>query len=611
MSPTAPARPSDPLPWLAAMVACGLPTLLAFNLPPSATLLNQCLAVAAWGAWVVVQGPRRWHRGIWPVQLALALVAAAALWSFTMGGLPASLGWSALASLAAGSLMLTAGADAMRRPDAANLVAAFMAGLLLAGLLSALVALVQVFAPAWTDGQWLASSGLPGRAVGNLRQPNHLCSLLLWAMVAAVALHAMGRLGRWALGGAMLLLVFAVELSASRTGAAGLAVLLLWGLFDRRLPRTARLWLLALPMVYGLAYAAMAWYGDWSHAVLGAQARVAGEQAADALGAAGSANNRPNIWRTAWALVLANPLKGVGFGEFNLAWSLTAFSGRPTAFFDHTHNLPLQLAVELGLPLTLLVLALLTWALWSGWRRTAQAGGAMGVAARGLWVIVLLVALHSQVEYPIWYTYFLLPTALAWGMVLAAPDGDQDAPHDAAAPKVRPAEASRRSRTVWPHWGVVAGALMLLGGAFAVRDYLRVVVIYAPQAGAGPLAQRTADGQKSLFFAHHADYAAATNDLPATPSPAALALRELAFARAPHSLMDTRLMIAWSQHLHAHGQTDLARWLAARVRDFRHADSAEFFAACARGDSGAFQCQAPLQPHDWREFLVRPEAGRR
>jgi O-antigen ligase len=43
------------------------------------------------------------------------------------------------------------------------------------------------------------------------------------------------------------------------------------------------------------------------------------------------------------------------------------------AFFDHTHNLPLQLAVELGLPLASLVLGLLLWGLWLGGRRALQA----------------------------------------------------------------------------------------------------------------------------------------------------------------------------------------------------------------------------------------------
>ena len=80
-------------------------------------------------------------------------------------------------------------------------------------------------------------------------------------------------------------------------------------------------------------------------------------------------SSRFGIWANTLALIRQQPWSGVGFGEFNLAWTLTPFPGRPVAFFDHTHNLPLQLAVELGLPLAAAVMALLLWALVRGLRR--------------------------------------------------------------------------------------------------------------------------------------------------------------------------------------------------------------------------------------------------
>ena len=54
LAPTAPDRcpPADALLLPAALLAATVPTLLAFHQPPSATLLNQCLAVALWGGLV-------------------------------------------------------------------------------------------------------------------------------------------------------------------------------------------------------------------------------------------------------------------------------------------------------------------------------------------------------------------------------------------------------------------------------------------------------------------------------------------------------------------------------------------------------------------------------
>ena len=580
----------------AAMLAAVVPTLTALHQPPSATLLNQCMAVALWGGVAAVLAPRRWPRATLPLIAALALMAAAALASWGWGTLPRSLAAQAIGLLAGAALLVVAGADAARGPRRAEAFAALAWGLLAAGVLSGAVALVQVFAPGWTDGDWIAHSGLAGRAVGNLRQPNHLCSLLLWALVAAVALHELKRLPGAALAAMVPLLVFAVELSASRTGAAGLLLLLLWGVVDRRLSRSARGWLIATPLLYALAWGAMAWWGDVTQQVLGAGARVAAEGGLG--GATDSPNARANIWRNALALIAANPWTGVGFGEFNFAWSLTAFANRATAFFDHTHNLPLQLMVELGLPLSLLVMALLAVALWQAGLRAWRAQGETATLARAGWVLVLMIGLHSLVEYPLWYAYFLLPAALAWGLVLGLPVGTADEAEPVpAAGRVAPSPALPRG--AGGAAGLISGLLMAAGGVFAVWDYQRVVVIYAPPEGSGLLATRIARGQLSPLFAHHADYAAATNETP--PASTALGL-----ARATHSLLDTRLMIAWTRHLAAGGHTDEARWVAQRLRDFRNTDATEFFAACGPGGAGGVQCQPPQALHDWRALAALP-----
>ena len=619
------------LPVCATVLAATVPTLLAYNQPPSATLLNQCLAVALWGGVVMVLPPRSVPRSSGPLLAALALMVAAALGSWAWGALPLSLALQAAGLLLAAGLMVITGASAAQRGLAqpAHAEAAFAAlafGLLVAGVLGAGVALVQVFAPGWADASWIAPSAVPGRAVGNLRQPNHLASLLLWAMVAGVALHELGRLRRTLQVAVLVLMVLAIELTASRTGAVGLGLLLLWALVDKRLSRPARWLLAATPLVYGLAFAAMAWYGDVSHQALGAGARVASEGAAAV--AAESPNSRLNIWRNALVMVAASPWAGVGFGEFNFAWSLSAFAHRPTAFFDHTHNLPLQLAVELGLPFAALVLGLMLWALARAVRRAWAASGAAappglagagpsspaGLAARASTLLVLITLLHSAVEYPLWYAHFLLPTALAWGWALGTPGAGQStssmakqAPEQAARQAAKQAleqaaTGPRTGRVV----GMLAGLLMALLGALAVLDYQRVVVIYAPTAGSGPLARRIEQGQRSPLFAHHADYAAATNDSPPASS-------ALGFARATHSLLDTRLMVAWTRHLLATGHDDLARWLAQRLREFNHPEADSLLAPCQGDAADAVVCQTPLQMHGWREFLApgrpQPQAG--
>ncbi|MCG3190599.1 MAG: hypothetical protein LKCHEGNO_03349 [Burkholderiaceae bacterium] len=573
-------------------LAVAAPMLLAFNAPPSPTVLNGLLSIGLWG--IVLTTLRRQPRA--PSGAAVTLLAAAvcvvlaALLSAVIGALPASIAAGSVASIGAASLVMLAAATASDRSDRKALSDGFWWGLVVAGVLSAAIAMIQVFAPDWPDGTWIARSSLPGRAGANLRQPNHLSSLVLWAMVAWLAL-AGGR--RWRMPLVVLvqaLLLFAVVLTGSRTGILGTAMLALWGLFDRRLPRPLRFTLGLSPLLFVLLWLAMVAWASLTGHLFGAEGHLAlGGGAGDI------SSSRFAIWSNALSMIAHEPWAGVGWGEFNFAWTLSAFAHRPTAFFDHTHNLPLQLLVELGVPLGGLVIALLLVALVQAGRRAWAGEGDDGLARRAAFMIVLMIGLHSLLEYPLWYAYFLLPTAFAWGFALAPGQAAAETPSGLAAAIHNP----RDSRTL-----AFAGLALAIGAAAAAFDYWRVVVIYDPGENAAPLEERIERGQRSPLFGQHADYAAATAfgepRAPLSPS------QQLAFRRAPHQLLDVRLMIAWAQALAAEGELDKARWLAARIREFRNPGADEFFAPCAQpaAAASAFQCQPPQRVVPWREFTL-------
>jgi len=238
-------------------------------------------------------------------------------------------------------------------------------------------------------------------------------------------------------------------------------------------------------------------------------------------------------------------------------------------------------------------------------RQAWAAPAGRGVAQRCAMLMVLMIGLHSLLEYPLWYSYFLLPAAWAWGFALHS---------DAAAAQAVPAAAAPAAAglaAVAPSKALFAAALVVvMGAALSVVDYLRVAAIFEAVPGAAPLEERIAAGQRSIFFAHHADYAAVTSGLPvADPAHA--------FDRATHYLLDTRLMIAWAQSLAERGELDAARHIAARLREFHHADAAEFFAPCKEGPAllpaapsatsvpaagRPFQCEPPARALAWRSF---------
>ena len=568
--------------WAAALV----PGLIAYNVAPSPTLFNQAAALGLWGAALVALAPacrgglRAAAARSASLQAALGLVVAAALLSSVIGSLPWALGLSSAGLLLATMAMALGGAAL--RPTRALLLS-FFAAWVAAGLANSAVALIQVFVPQWVDGEWIARSADARRAIGNMRQPNHLATLLLWSAVAVVPLVEMGPLGRTRLRRAaalalMALTVLAITLSGSRTGLVGIVVLALWGLFDGRLSRFSRGLLLAAPLLCAANVGLTSWWADLQGGpAIGAAAR---------LGQADLSSSRFAIWREALALIHAQPWLGVGFGEFNFAWTLTPFPNRPTEFFDHTHNLPLQLAAELGLPLAALVLGLLGWMLWQGWRRCSALSDETGAAMRAAFVMLLMMALHSQLEYPLWYAHFLLPTGLIAGLCLGAGAALATAP--SASPSVP--VPSRR-------WPVALGLALSLAAVAVVVDFRRVVVIFSPPLGASSLEDRIESGQRSWFFAHHADYAAITT----AERPADVMA---AFKRAPHHLLDTRLMIAWAEALAQIGEVDRARHLAARLREFGNPAADDFFAPCADAAlvPAPFQCEPPQRLYSWRDF---------
>jgi len=446
----------------------------------------------------------------------------------------------------------------------------------IAGLGCAAVATIQYVGGTGAGSWFVAPGGSSGRAIGNMRQPNHLATALVCAMVWTAWLWQVRRLPGWAAGASIVAMVFAVALSASRTGALSLAVLLLWAVVDRRLPRGARWVLAATPLVY-----AACWFGLAEWAAL-QQGHYYG---ADRLQSAGDpSSSRLAIWKNALSLVALHPWTGVGWGNFNFAWTFTAFPDRPRAFFDHTHNLPLQLAVEIGLPATAAVLGLLGWGLWRA--RGAWAGRHLDDAAqlaspaRAAFVMLVVLGVHSMLEYPLWYAYFLLPGAWALGLFIGS----------------APAASSPVTTRPWVAWLLgLCGVAMIVGAAYALWDHRRIERIFEATPGAAPLAERIADGRRSRLFGHHADYAAVTNE----PRDTALA----SFRRPLLQLVDVRLMTAYIEALKAAGEDRKALYAAQRLREFKRDDAQAYFSKCDAPEP-PFQCERePVRGLGWRDML--------
>lgn len=554
----------------AMLAAIALPTLVTFNVAPSTTLFSQLLSLAGWGALIALLAPPLMSAGatlrhIAPLLLALGLLAGAALVAALGSQAPTGLSWGAVAMLAASAALALAGASVGGR-----LMTTFHLAWVVAGTLNALIAVIQVFQPSWTDGVLIAAALGDGRAVGNVRQANHLSSLLLWSVVALVPLVDAGRLRVRSAGLLLVLMMTGAVLSGSRMGIAGVSLLGLWGFVDRRLLLPTRLLLWAAPLVFASVWWLLSGATGMGMPESAAAQRLNG-------GIEGGAN-RLLLWRNVLELIAMQPWTGVGFGQFNFAWSLTPFANRPAEYFSHAHNLPLHLAVELGVPLALMIVGLLVLALWLAARRAWLAAEPGASSARAAVMMLLLVAMHSQLEYPLWQASFLLPTAWLFGTCLNFVSTGSAASPRAARPTLRS-----------------LGFAMMVASLVSFVDYWRVVPVFVSDRAVS-LAERIADGQSSWLHAHHADYAAAVTSR--TPAEG-----ERAFKRATHYMLDGQLLTVWARRLAQQGNLAQAQYLAQRLREFDTPEARAFFKSCAESElHRSVLCDAPRAVFSWQDF---------
>lgn len=260
--------------------------------------------------------------------------------------------------------------------------------------------------------QWLSLSGLGAMAVdlppnarpfSNLAQPNHLATLLVLGMVAALALRQRGDLGSAAFGLVLGYLCFGVVMTQSRTAWVAVAALLvgLWAARERTGLRVSRPALVALGVCFVLL--TFAWPSLCEALYLPAGRsldKLAGDQA------------RLGLWQAIGRAILHAPWFGYGWNQVSVAQSTLALDNPPIAFmFEHSHNLLLDLMAWNGVPLGLLLSAALAWWFWKHVRACRDAATACLLAGIGV------VGAHALLEFPIEYAYFLLPIGLMMGLV--------------------------------------------------------------------------------------------------------------------------------------------------------------------------------------------------
>ncbi len=278
--------------------------------------------------------------------------------------------------------------------------------LLAAGAVSGALALIQYFDLGAPFAPWINATE-PGQAFANLRQRNQFASLtnLALAVVLAWAMRrgdekVMGRVGVLALGAATLLAVGNAA-SASRTGVVQIVLLcVLFGLWGGCRAFWVRLVLITAITAYVAAAIGLPYAAGFDWATHGLFARL---QAGDA-----PCSSRITLWSNVLHLIGQKPWLGWGWGELDYAHFITLYEGpRFCDILDNAHNLPLHLAVELGVPVALLVCGGFAW-----WVIRQKPWAERDTDRQMAWAMLAIILLHSMLEYPLWYGPFQIALGL-------------------------------------------------------------------------------------------------------------------------------------------------------------------------------------------------------
>lgn len=466
---------------------------------------------------------------------------------------------------------------------------------LVAALASAGMGLLQYFGASDALFPWV-SSAAPGEAYANLRQRNQFATLmniglaaLLWwvarpgtgALAAGfdttsyVTPHAKlnveseaksyaevdarpdgasraptGLAIKLACALAAALLTAGNAASSSRTGLVQLLLLLaLAGLWAQWRRPEVRPLLFVAALAYGLASISLPYLAGLDVSSSGILARFSDGDSTSACA------SRLTLWQNVLHLIAQKPWLGWGWGELDYAHFTTLYEGpRFCEILDNAHNLPLHLAVELGVPVAILLCGAVMWAVWRAkpWREA-------DITRQMAWSVLALIALHSLLEYPLWYGPFQMAVLLCIGMLWRKP-----------AARVASARSTQNSKK-WlnmPFFHVLYrffAILIIVFVIFSVWDYRRISQIYLPPESRAPAYQGNTlmKIQDSWLFRSQARFALLT----LTPASAEnaefinrLAHQVLHFspeARVVEKLIDTALLL---------GRNDEAQFYAARFR---------------------------------------------
>lgn len=390
-----------------------MPFLQPFHTAPLTSFFTEALAIGlGLGVMSVLLDRRAWDATevpwvvLMPFGLALLLLlhgvfgAAPYFGQALMGAL--YLAWAGVLILASRVLTRICGTE--------TVYAVIAAGLSAGALLSACIGVIQHFNLATPLNDYITQPQ-SWAIFGNMGQPNHFAAYTTLGLFSLAYLYARDRISLVLAIAVAAPMLFVLGLSGSRSVWLYLLSAFALSAWLKAAPgheqQGRRLFLFCGVMI--IVHFVMQWLvgAGWFRSA----DRVSVTAIERLFTGAASIADRIGLWRAALAIALDNPLLGAGWGAFAVNYfGYATTHAAPPGLYNNAHNVVLHLFAETGIVgVALLLLPLLIWA------NRAFRGNRDG---HQWWLVatIAVLAIHSQLEYPLWYAYFLGIAALLLGI---------------------------------------------------------------------------------------------------------------------------------------------------------------------------------------------------
>jgi len=246
---------------------------------------------------------------------------------------------------------------------------------------------------------------------GNTAQPNHFANFIALGLVSLGFLHYRLSLRVWQTILLAMPMLFVLVLSGSRSAWLYLTFTLLLAWLWQRKDVTLR------PVMF---FSLILWLGFLvMHFVVqlpfleGTSGNIT---SADRLfGEAGGGSVRFHLWREGWLIFTQYPILGSGFGQFayqHLQLAMSLHNSDISGLYNNAHNIVLQIAAEAGLAGVVVLLG--TLGMW--FRQSVVRDVRFTPEHWWGFAILAILGIHSLLEYPLWYLYFVGIGAILLGL---------------------------------------------------------------------------------------------------------------------------------------------------------------------------------------------------